>query len=561
MPAQPSTIRSLRTHIALVFGGFAATLAVVLCLLAGEGMRVRLQQEAASSLLLLAHHSANILQKDLRQQSLRADVLARSPELWEQGLDSRAVTLLLQRMQSISPTTAWIDVTNPQGEVLNATSDLRTGSSVAQRNWFQEALRGGFISEVHPAQLLPSRPSFSRRDEPLRLIDFSAPIYQPEGKLLGVIGIHVRWDWVRDAIHTLLQGAEARKQQNIFIFDSRGTLIFAPDGVVQSHADLGQPMPDVLNASIPTPTTAVWQDRPEPYLSAAVRLPPPTEDNDLGWWIVARQPIETAYADANRVVWLSMVAGVIAGLLAAMVAWRLARHVSNDLKQLAHAASHMRSHAAPIPVLHSNREVFTLSQALNRMTRQLLSVHEAMQEQVRQRTEQLHAANAELLRQACTDPLTQLLNRRGFEARAAQALALAQRSQRPLSALTLDIDFFKHINDRFGHDAGDLVLQRVARLLTQRARHSDIVARFGGEEFVWLLPDTDAGAAVQLAEALRQALAAMDAAPASTLHVSIGVSALRSQDPSDDLPALLKRSDAALYQAKSTGRNRVCCMD
>lgn len=129
--------------------------------------------------------------------------------------------------------------------------------------------------------------------------------------------------------------------------------------------------------------------------------------------------------------------------------------------------------------MNSNREVQLLSASLSHMTQKLLQANDEMKAQVRLRTLELQQANAELERQATTDPLTQLLNRRGFEARAALALALAVRNARPLSVLSIDIDFFKRINDTYGHDVGDMVLQSLARTLAERARDSDVLARFG----------------------------------------------------------------------------------
>ena len=114
MNASHPTHRSLRTHIAWVFGSFAALLAILLCLLGGEILQLRLQQQAASSLHIVAHNAAVTLQQDLQQQSRRGQVLARSQELWEHGLGSRQVEQLLNRMQQINPHSVWIGVTDVQ---------------------------------------------------------------------------------------------------------------------------------------------------------------------------------------------------------------------------------------------------------------------------------------------------------------------------------------------------------------------------------------------------------------------------------------------------------------
>ena len=558
--------RSLRTHIAWVFGSFAAMLAVLLCLLGGEVLKLRLQQQAASGLHIVAHNAAVMLQQDLQQQSRRGQVLARSQELWEHGLDSRQVEQLLNRMQQINPHSVWIGVTDVHGKVLNASGNLLKDTNVAQRPWFQEALHGPFISEVHTAKLLAELLPASANGEPLRLVDFSAPIHSPQGKLMGVIGIHGSWDWVNESVERLLQGPAKEAQQSIFIFDRHGQMIYAPGGAITPYATLGQTFPEILNSDNPLPQVAHWKDRAQPYLTAVVRLPPPSDDHDLGWLVVARQPIETAYADANRILWMATGLAVCFGLLAAWVAWRLARYVTDDLKLLAQAASNTGSDYThnPIPVLRSNLEVQQLSKALHTMTQELLHANETMQKQVKQRTLELEeanielaAVNAELQRQASTDPLTGLLNRRGFEMRAALVAGIAMRHAHPLSVLSIDIDFFKRINDTYGHDIGDVVLHQLAQTLGQRARKTDLVARFGGEEFVMLLPDTNMSDAIALAEILRHSVEGLKIAPVGSLTISIGVSSLRTLDTQDSLQSMIQRSDKALYQAKDAGRNRV----
>lgn len=563
-PSSPPA-KSFRTHIALVFGSFTALLTIALCLLWGEILKLRLQQQAATRLNMVAHNTVTLLHEEISQQSHRTQVLARAKELWESGLDADSVRTMLDRVQHINPHNVWIGVADTQGTVRNATQGMLQGVNVAARPWFQEGMSTPFISEVHPAKLLADLLPRSMTGEPLRLVDFSAPIYHPDGHIAGVLGVHSSWDWVRDSVERLLQGPGTELQQSVFIFDRQGALIYAPAGVMAPYTDLGQSLPlqgkQLQDALTGAPVSAIWKDRPQPYLTTAVQLPATV--TDLGWWIVARQPLEMAYADANRVIWMALAAGLFLGLLGALTAWRLAKHVSDDLKTLAQAAGRIHAGAVdtPLPLMNSNREVQLLSASLSHMTQKLLQANDEMKAQVRLRTLELQQANAELERQATTDPLTQLLNRRGFEARAALALALAVRNARPLSVLSIDIDFFKRINDTYGHDVGDMVLQALARTLAERARDSDVLARFGGEEFVLLLPDTDAQGAKHMAEHLRQSIADLHLAPVGHITVSIGVSSLYLDQARDSLNEMIKRSDAALYAAKNSGRNKVCCSD
>jgi len=171
------------------------------------------------------------------------------------------------------------------------------------------------------------------------------------------------------------------------------------------------------------------------------------------------------------------------------------------------------------------------------------------------------AAAEELLeRQATTDALTGLLNRRQFENLARREIARARREALVLSLLMMDIDKFKAINDTHGHDAGDAVLRTLARACGPHLREEDLFARFGGEEFTILMPDTPIDGARRVAERIRETLGAeivlVGEGKSVSFTVSIGVS--QWSDPNEDLPALIKRADELLYRAKESGRNQVC---
>ena len=152
--------------------------------------------------------------------------------------------------------------------------------------------------------------------------------------------------------------------------------------------------------------------------------------------------------------------------------------------------------------------------------------------------------------EAMTDPLTGLCNRRGFTALAAQA-----DSEHEQCVIAIDIDHFKKINDWYGHDAGDAVLVSLAALLRQACRTGDIVSRFGGEEFILLLPDTTLADAARTAERIRETVCATTFPFAGTMTISAGVAS--RDDQSRDRDALLRRADEALYEAKAAGRNMV----
>lgn len=173
---------------------------------------------------------------------------------------------------------------------------------------------------------------------------------------------------------------------------------------------------------------------------------------------------------------------------------------------------------------------------------------------------QLRAYYEELQRLATTDPLTGLYNRRYFAQVARHLFESAKRYSKPLSVMLLDIDRFKSINDTYGHDTGDLALKVLADILKNSIRESDIACRFGGEEFIILLPETTAEDAEKLADRIRSKVenSSVPLSDGKELRytVSIGVAQVDLSVDENIEPAI-KRADEALYRAKEEGRNRV----
>jgi len=164
------------------------------------------------------------------------------------------------------------------------------------------------------------------------------------------------------------------------------------------------------------------------------------------------------------------------------------------------------------------------------------------------------ALEQELQRRASTDPLTGLYNRLRFNEYVGKELNRLRRYGGEATLLLLDLDDFKSVNDEFGHDQGDRVLKELCRVLERNSREADILARWGGEEFVLLAPETFIKEGELLAEKLRQAVANHPFPQVGTITVSIGCV---SMNPGDSPNEVLRRADDAMYAAKDSGRNRV----
>lgn len=171
-----------------------------------------------------------------------------------------------------------------------------------------------------------------------------------------------------------------------------------------------------------------------------------------------------------------------------------------------------------------------------------------------------YALKDQLHHMAEVDSLTGAFNRRAFSERAQSVIAMALRHRRPLSVLMLDLDHFKSINDTHGHMAGDGFLTHVARTIQSQLRKADILCRWGGEEFLVVMPEADAPAVQQKAEQLRLAIAQdlVETGSGKAMQVTVSVGVAHLRDSTDALGDIIRRADAMMYLAKTSGRNQVC---
>jgi len=180
-----------------------------------------------------------------------------------------------------------------------------------------------------------------------------------------------------------------------------------------------------------------------------------------------------------------------------------------------------------------------------------------LQGRLADRVVELQGARDHLARLVSTDALTNLYSRRWWFELAATEFSRCRRYDRAFSVMVIDLDFFKQVNDSFGHDAGDKLLRAFADMLQTECRQSDILGRLGGEEFAILVPETPVGAAQKLAgrigEACRAVQVVTPAGEEVTCSCSIGISQVQNDD--DDIDDVLRRADAALYEAKRSGRD------
>lgn len=284
-------------------------------------------------------------------------------------------------------------------------------------------------------------------------------------------------------------------------------------------------------------------------------------DGPLPGFLVATLPEAVAYRSLESSRRNLLAAGIPIVVAAVGLAFFLARQLLLPIRRLSAGARRMSTGDFDVRLPAFGRdEIAGLTRAFNDMARRVLEGRTSLEkarDELAHANAELQQANAALEELAITDGLTGLFNHRHFQEAWERELRLAQRDERPVGLLMLDLDRFKDYNDRYGHTAGDEALHAVADCLRRGLRASDLAFRYGGEELTAILPGCDKPAACRVAEGVRASLRKL---PRSIdrprpLTVSIGVAAF----PADGTTPreILDRADSALYVAKSEGRDRV----
>lgn len=551
---------SFRVRLALWFGGLSLFTLLSVGIYAGLLTTAQIKVTAGESVYANAMAAAELLGANLREREMEIVLLSQAPHFVRGDLSSPDLLASLERRRILRSEFAWLGVADVTGKVIQASDNLLVNESVAQRPWFIAGLKGVFTGDVHEALLLAKLLPNSSSTEPLRFIDFAAPIRNKEGQVIGVVAAHAHWNWVTETVQRVANRRERDSGSEILIVSDAGNVLYpqALAGVSRLPENLSGNKNYSKNSSIVT-----WDDGRQ-YLTSQV-LVDASANTHFGWRIVVRQPLENALAPVYATYWHFLILAFIAMILFSLLAWRLAQSVSKPIEQLAAAARSIKLHttAPRYPTGTNLREVAQLSNAMQSMTESLLTrerelelLNQTLEQQVLQRTEALAAANKQLEHLATTDPLTGVNNRRWFDEKVADCVRMGQRTGHGFSLLLLDADHFKKVNDNHGHPVGDAVLQQIARVIKDNIRTTDFVARYGGEEFAVILPNSPNAIAVStVAEKIRSAIETATFPDVGHMTMSIGSSAWHPNETS--ATAVIQRTDEALYTAKAAGRNRV----
>ncbi|NUB09308.1 diguanylate cyclase [Azospirillum sp. Vi22] len=529
--------RGLRTTVALTGAVLVLGVSVVLAALTGLRSRERIESEIGHSLAEAAHNMADRLDRSMWSRASEIGMLAKlgiTPAID----DPVRLRWLLEQFQEFFPTVSWMGVTDTKGKVLAATGGLLDGVDISKRPVFQNGQKSQFVGDVHDAVmlafLLPNPTG-----EAMKFVDISTPVHNKRGEVVGVLATHLSWEWTREIRRSLMDTMRGRAELELIVVAADRTVLLGPRELLGTPLDIEAVRSAQKNES--GWIVERWPDG-ERYLTGYAYGNGYLSYPGLGWSVVARQPLAVAYAPATAQMVETVLAGGAMVLLFSVLGWMAAGRVTRPLRRIAQAAERIRSgeRGAEMPVLAGSAEITSLSATLRDLVDGL--THR-------------DAALVRLEDIAYQDRLTGLPNRRYFE----QYVEATTAGNGSAAFLYIDLDGFKPVNDRLGHDAGDLVLRQVGERLAACFRGDDVVARLGGDEFAAVLPqragaeppDLD-GLARRIIDAVNEPVSIQG--EAVRVGCSLGI-ALWPED-SPDVAQALRRADQALYQAKRAGRNR-----
>ncbi|MEH0166805.1 diguanylate cyclase [Paucibacter sp. JuS9] len=546
----------IKSLVMLVFSGLALVLWLPIYVYINHGYVKQLVNDRGEAMHDLASAVAAVLGDNLHERKRELSLLAQSPYFRNAPLGARELRQHLERIQKSYPHYVWLGVVDTEGIVRSSTGDLLRGVSVRHRPWFDRGKEQTVAGDLHEAMLLAPLLGIEKDSEGAHLIDFAAPLLDEQGRLRGVLGAHADWGWATDVVKVLYPAGIARSQVEVLIVNRENRVIHPH----RYNSPLQIPVTFPLDQNF---AVARGQDGKD-YLNSSAEVRDDEPGRSLGWRVIVQQPCERALADVAALQRAMVASILLTTLVFVGLVWWGSGRITRPLRLLASQARKIEQGEVSVPPVTEalTVEVHDLAEALRGMAGTLLDQRRDLADNnlrlerlVAERTRALEIANEELSQIARQDPLTGLPNRRAADERLRSEFVRMKRSLMGYAVLMVDIDNFKRINDRHGHAEGDRVLSGVANLLAVSLRESDFVARFGGEEFLVVLPDTDLSTATCVAEKLREAAEVAEDPHVGRVTMSIGL-AMASPAHVDERE-VLRLADACLYAAKASGRNSV----
>ncbi|WP_413305669.1 diguanylate cyclase [Bacillus sp. 1P10SD] len=533
----------LRTYMAVMFAIGINALAAILSLTIGHQACEKVEKEIGNSLSATAYQMADKLDFFMWSRSGEIDIVSQLKDI-QQPNDKEKVQQLLDQLQVSFPAFSWVGLTDAKGKVVASTKGILENADISERPVFKNGRKGQFIGDVHDAVLLAKllpNPS----GEPLQFVDISRPVVGENGKLVGVLAAHLSWEWSRQVEQEILKPIkEKNKAAEIFVVSQNDQVVLlGPKSMIGKRLNINS----IKQAQKGQNSWYLekWPDGKN-YLTGYALGDGYQNYPGLGWSILVRVPEETAFAPVAELQKTIFITGILLALIFAILGWFIAGYITKPLQQITDSANRLRAgEKVEIPHYRGIKDIEILSVSLRELVDSLVRTVSDL---------------GKMENLAHHDKLTGLMNRIAFDSYIKNALEQARLTREKLTFLYLDLDGFKHVNDTYGHQVGDLLLQEAARRLKNCVRSEEGVFRIGGDEFMIVLfteaSDPVRDASVVAAKVIENLNKPFDLVN-EKIKVGCSVGAAVWEDESTASVEIIRYADEALYVSKRTGKNKV----
>lgn len=515
------------------------------------------QREVTEKHLLIAQNLSEPLHLFVDSHQNYLQMLANTFQIFENANNNKLNTLLKQSINQQYQFNALTLVDTKGQIIISSLRDPKPENNLpdySKHRCFLNILNSNKeeVSAVHPS-LITGKPT----------IMMGQPVFNLDSKLVGVILAEIDLkpiESIREKVRFGLGGHSA-------IVDAKGQALAHPS--IQWTADIKDlshlPIVQKMMAGETGVTEFFSPFTRENMIAGYAGI------KGLGWGVMVPQPKHEIEASVALILNSLMMWSIVGIIIAVISAYFLSLWISRPINFLARKAQQIHQHkedinltsvvtSAPSEIIEMANAMQTLMSELQASNQEITEFNDSLQYQIKRATAELQAANNNLQHVASSDHLTTIPNRRFFENTVSDILD--QPSGKSIGIMLVDIDNFKFINDKHGHAAGDYVLTKVAKLLTKSTRSGDIVARYGGDEFVAEF-ESDVNTIQKRAEDLRFAVENFPFIwQDKALHVTLSIGIICHQTcESSSLDKLMSIADTAMYKAKKAGRNKVALLD
>ncbi|PZO16633.1 MAG: hypothetical protein DCF26_11150 [Burkholderiales bacterium] len=380
---------SLGAWLALAFTLLSLLLTVMLTVFSDRTASTQVRQSIGANLAELANQTTSRLDQAMFERYREVRLIANR---LNGPLDLAEVKSEIDALQQSYPTYAWIGVTDPAGKVLVATRNMLEGADVSARPWFQNALNGQAMGDVHEALLLAQL--IGSQGEPLRFVDIAFALRDGAGQVTGVLGVHLSWRWAREIEQAIFVPVGRSRTIDPLIVSRTGAVLLGPPEVQGTVLNL--PSVDAANRGERGFVRETWPDG-ENYLVGYSSDQGFEDYPGLGWRVLVRQDLDEAYAPVDQMHRRMLLGGLLAALLFSLLGWGLARWITRPLLGLADVARGLEAgYAVKAPESNAYDELAILGGAFNSMVKtlqhneeELRQLNVSLERRVQERTAEL----------------------------------------------------------------------------------------------------------------------------------------------------------------------------